>query len=136
MSRRTARAVRSFVAALAVLAPVSSAVSACSNGPNGQTNDSFSAGSPCVAATECPDASVPSYAADIVPILDQNCIPCHSPGGTAGFDETSYAKVKSQFGDMLSFVNDCQMPPSNGPQMTVAARVALTEWLRCGAPDN
>ncbi len=125
--RLTMAASVAFAAALAT---------ACGSGGNGGPDVAITGGSPCVSAPSCPDAGPPSYKADIVPILDQDCIPCHSATGIAGHDETTYASVKGQFGAMLSFTNSCQMPPSDGPQMTAAQRVALTAWLRCGAPDN
>jgi hypothetical protein len=79
---------------------------------------------------------VPSYENEIAPILRNACIPCHSPSGSAGFDETTYAEVYGEYGSILSQVAVCAMPPLNGPPLTDAQRVALTAWLRCGAPDN
>jgi uncharacterized membrane protein len=90
----------------------------------------------CPVAAGCPDAGGPSYAKDILPILQQDCLGCHSPGGTAGYDESSYAKVFAQRSPMLDQVNTCLMPPVNGPVMTAAQRVAMTAWFECGALDN
>jgi hypothetical protein len=44
--------------------------------------------------------------------------------------------VYSQRSSMLNQIALCQMPPPNGPVMSDAQRVAVTEWLECGAPDN
>ncbi len=106
--------------------------------PEGIDADAGSGGgSACVSATACPDAGVPSYQTDIVPILEQECISCHGgPGSTAGFPMSTYKQVYGEFGSILSQVTVCQMPPSNGPTMTATQRVTLTAWLRCGAPDN
>jgi hypothetical protein len=93
-------------------------------------------GSACVSATACPDAGVPSYKSDIAPILEENCIPCHSPTGPAGFDMTTYTKVYGEFGSILSQVTVCEMPPLSYPTMAESQRITLTAWLRCGAPDN
>jgi mono/diheme cytochrome c family protein len=87
-------------------------------------------------AQECPDSGVPSYTTEIVPILQQACIGCHGPDGTAGYYETSYTDVSNQASPMLDQVSGCEMPPQNGPQLSAAQRIALTAWLRCGAPDN
>jgi uncharacterized membrane protein len=106
---------------------------ACSSSSNDGTGGG---GSACVSAPACPDGGPPSYKMEIVPILQQDCIPCHSPTGEAGFYMTTYAEVSGQAGSMLSQVNVCSMPPLNGPTMTDAQRIALTAWLRCGAPDN
>jgi uncharacterized membrane protein len=116
------------VASLAVLAAAcSSAPSAASDGGNA---------SACVAATSCPDAGAPSYASVVQPIIAGECLACHDTGGIAGYDESTYAKVAAQASAMLDQVNGCMMPPAGGPQMSDAQRVALTAWLRCGAPDN
>jgi hypothetical protein len=120
--------VRSAIALVALL-------SACSSTPSGG-RDAGLGTQACVATPECPDAGAPSYKNEIVRILAQDCIPCHSPTGTAGYDESSYALVYGQYGSMLGQVSRCAMPPLNGPQMDDAQRVALTAWLRCGAPEN
>jgi uncharacterized membrane protein len=91
--------------------------------------------SSCVSATACP-TDVPSYKAAIVPILEQTCIPCHTPGGLGRTSMTTYAEVSAESGAMLSQVTVCAMPPLNGPAITDAQRTTLTAWLRCGAPDN
>jgi hypothetical protein len=84
---------------------------------------------------------VPSYEAEIRPILQEGCIPCHnspSEGGIAYPSETSYLDVSSQVGSMLDQVGPslCAMPPPTGPQLSTAQRIALEEWLSCGGPDN
>ena len=109
------------------------ALIACSSSSGDATSGS---GSACVSAPACPDAGVPSYKEDIAPILQQNCTPCHSPTGVAGFDMTTYAKVSAEYGSILSQVTVCQMPPLSYPTMADAQRITLTAWLRCGAPDN
>jgi uncharacterized membrane protein len=108
-------------------------VIACSSSSNDGTGGSASA---CISAPACPDGGPPSYKTEIAPILQEDCIPCHSPTGPAGFDMTTYADVSGESGSILSQVTVCRMPPSNGPTMTDAQRIALTAWLRCGAPDN
>jgi hypothetical protein len=103
------------------------------------SSDSSDAGSgstsSCMVSPSCP-ADVPSYKTDIVPILQNACTPCHSPDGSAGFSETTYALVYPQRASMLSQVALCAMPPLNGPVMSDAQRVELTAWLECNAPDN
>jgi hypothetical protein len=116
-----------FAAAIA-----SGVVIACSGGSSGGTTAPVS----CTISQSCPASGAPSYATDIVPILQQACIGCHSAAGTAGYDETSYADVYAQRSPMLDQVSGCLMPPANGPQLSAAQRIALTAWLECGAPDN
>ena len=106
---------------------------ACSSSP---ADIPDSGGATCVSAAGCPDGGAPSYKTQILPILQQDCIPCHSPTGTAGYYETSYADVYNQRSPMLDQVTLCAMPPVGGPQLTSAQQIALTAWLECGAPDN
>ena len=120
------------LAALGTLAVALALATACSSG-NPVSNGTVDAAPP--APVSC-DAGIPSYANEIVPILKQDCIPCHSPGGIGGFDETTYPDVSSQAGNMLTMVVQGGMPPTDGPQLTSAQRTALTDWLECGAPDN
>jgi hypothetical protein len=122
---------RAFLGSTAFLLAV--AALACGSSSNDATD---AGGSTCVSAPACPQGDVPSYATEIAPILTNACVPCHSPNGSAGFSETTYADVHSQLGSILSQVAICAMPPLNGPAMTDAQRVALTAWLKCGGPDN
>jgi hypothetical protein len=107
---------------------------ACSSSPS-NAGDAGGAAA-CSVASGCPSTGAPSYATEILPIFQQACLGCHSPSGTAGYDESSYAKVFAQRSAILDQVNDCMMPPLNGPVLTAAQRVAMTAWLECGAPNN
>lgn len=124
---------RSATGGCALVALAAIAAIACSS----SSSESGDSGAPssCVVATSCPK-DVPSYKTDVAPIIQQACGTCHSPDGSAGFSETTYADVYKQRSSMLSQVAICQMPPLNGPVMSNAQRVALTGWLECGAPDN
>jgi hypothetical protein len=88
------------------------------------------------AGTALCDQPVPSYQTDVLPILQSDCIVCHGPGGTAGYDETSYADVYNQLSPIFSQVATCEMPPLNGPELSNAQRTTLIDWLACGAPNN
>ena len=79
---------------------------------------------------------MPSYQADVVPILQRACIPCHSATGIAGYDESTYAKVYPQRSAILDQVNACLMPPAGSPQLTTQERIALLGWLVCNAPND
>jgi hypothetical protein len=110
---------------------------------------SSSSGGPCPndLPSSCPTPA-PSYATDIVPIIQQSCFPCHATGGIeAGhFDYSTYAGLSAAASEVLTQVNDCLMPPSapipgsgvdaGTPPLTTEARLALLGWLVCGAPDN
>jgi hypothetical protein len=123
-----------FTVLLRLLIATAAAVAIACGGSSNTPSDT--GGSKCVSALSCPEGDVPSYQTEIAPILRLACVPCHSPSGRGGFNETTYAEVSSQAGSMLSQVAVCEMPPLNGPALSDAQRIALTAWLRCGAPDN
>jgi hypothetical protein len=132
---------RMFVRAVLPLVLFGAVASACSSsngaGSAGDGGGGSGGEGTCAVANGCPDGTPPpSYANEIAPILTAECLQCHGPGGSAGYDESTYAKVVAQRSPMLDQVNGCLMPPVNGPAMSAAQRIALTEWLECGAPDN
>ena len=131
-SRRERRSTASLW--IAACAAIVCSSSSCGGGGDG--GGGAGGGSTCVSAPSCPEGGPPSYKTEIAPIFQETCVFCHSPKGTAGFFMTTYAEVHSEFGAILSQVTVCQMPPLDGPTLTDAQRVALTAWLRCGAPDN
>src|SRR5579883_2718899 len=71
------------------------------------------------AAPQCPNdlpgscpASMPSYQADIAPLLASRCIPCHNPNGIESSKPlNSYSAVYGLRGTVLTQVYGCQMPP-------------------------
>ncbi|GAC1351810.1 MAG: hypothetical protein NVS3B20_19950 [Polyangiales bacterium] len=84
----------------------------------------------------CP-ALVPSYRADVAPIVSTHCSKCHSPAGQAP-DRlfTDYAHLFPFRGSVLNQVYTCRMPPSSEAPLTIAERATLLGWLVCKAPDN
>jgi hypothetical protein len=123
-----------LVSVLATLA----ALVGCS-GASKTESDSGARSCPGIAPS-CPKnaAGEPSYASDVAPILDDNCVGCHSPQGGYGFDLVTYSEVQTQAlqGDLITWISDCSMPPSTYPPLTTAQRQTLLDWLACGAPDN
>ena len=104
-----------------------------------------------------PDDNDPvSYAVDIQPIFDANCIGCHGAGGNGGLDlrsglsRTNLVGVSANTsGGVLVVVGDASasviqqrlagsgvglMPPSMPLQTSVQDLV--TEWINDGALDN
>ena len=101
---------------------------------NSDASTSTSGNCPGDQAT-CP-SNPPSYASQIAPIIQSRCVACHSPGGMAPSDFTSYATVSDQQSSIRGRVGDCTMPPMGSPQPTSTERTQLLEWLACGAPSN
>ena len=171
----------STLAASALLAGVSCSSSSTPVGPMNSGRDSTANGGRDVAldATEdpgnlCPDAffpepmcmaskcdggcclgdacvPVPSYTADIVPILHARCSPCHFEGGIedfsgpGGLNLSTYAAVDNADIAIQNRIADCNMPPLDGIKkyhvdaaapLSQMQRVALLDWLVCGALNN
>ena len=79
----------------------------------------------------------PSFAAEVKPIFDGVCATCHAPGGRMkSVPFTTYAQIYGRRTTILSQVDDCVMPPVDGPQLSDQQRLTLMTWFVCGAPDN
>lgn len=97
--------------------------------PNGSSSG-YGGNCPTVNAS-CP-SSPPSYAATIAPIVNMNCIPCHSPTGDASDKPLGqYAGLYKYRTTSLSTVLTCKMP-----LVPLSDKKLFVEWLACGAPDN
>lgn len=84
----------------------------------------------------CP-TPVPSYQADIAPLIAVRCGPCHAAGGQA-VDRPlmSYAAVYGSRSLVLNQVYGCVMPPAGAAGLQASERAALLGWLVCHAPNN
>jgi hypothetical protein len=83
----------------------------------------------------CP-AVQPSYAHDVVPILDRDCNQtCHAPG-MAQWPLTNYSDVAAWSGLISVDLKDCAMPPADAGALTSSERTTLLGWLACGSPNN
>lgn len=86
--------------------------------------------------TPCDTANV-SYSQVIKPIIDQNCISCHAPGGereTSPF--TTYDEVVLYAESAVPRINGSStlMPPSG--KMSSCNIALFTSWVNAGAPNN
>ena len=120
---------------------LAAAALACSSSPPatgpGATADAGGGQGACPVGNGCANgAAAPSYQGSVQPVMQQYCLPCHSPGGSGPLDETSYANVYADRSPILDAVSGCVMPPSTAPQPSAAQRVLLIDWLECGAPNN
>jgi hypothetical protein len=121
---------------------IAAALFACGGSSSGVSEEAWTptcpAVMPCRDGHGVPNYTVPSYKTEIRPILEVACIPCHnSDGGIGGDPEDTYAEVSAQVESMLSQIGPlCNMPLSNGPQLSAPQRIALEEWLSCGGPNN
>ncbi|MCX8080172.1 MAG: cytochrome c [Bacteroidia bacterium] len=81
----------------------------------------------------------PSYANQIQPLLNANCVSCHGSGNPNG-DFTNYAGTIQKIQGSNPFKNrvlenpNNPMPPSG--QLPADKRKIIECWLKAGAPNN
>jgi mono/diheme cytochrome c family protein len=85
-----------------------------------------------------------SYAKDVAPILEANCVACHSEGGIGPFAMSSYEMVKGFAPMIREVIRTDRMPPynadphvgkfSDSKNMTPAEIKTLVHWIEAGAP--
>ncbi len=88
-----------------------------------------------------------SYTRDVVPILKDNCVSCHQPGGIAPWAMTSHLMVRG-FGPMIKeVIATRRMPPGQIDQhvsrpihqvagLSPAEQQTLVHWIDAGAPQD
>jgi hypothetical protein len=91
-----------------------------------------------------PLGPVPSYADEIVPILQNRCVRCHSEGNIAPWAMSDHAVVASQAENIRHHILNGNMPPwhadsdyggfSNDSSLRPAELAKLVQWLDAGAP--
>jgi hypothetical protein len=87
-----------------------------------------------VAPTECNDAGL-TYAADVKPIIDAHCVPCHYGQIGGPWPLTSYNDVADWQDTVRDDLVRCTMPPADaGTVMSTAEKQKVLDWLRCGYP--
>jgi hypothetical protein len=91
--------------------------------------------------TKCDTLNV-SYSKTVQPILQSNCVPCHSgPGATAGVDMSSLTSINRQVGRNRLFPNvltgrngASQMP--QGGRLSQCEIDQITAWVNQGTKNN
>ncbi|MGG5210823.1 hypothetical protein ACQWU4_18035 [Chryseobacterium sp. MIQD13] len=80
------------------------------------------------------------YAKDIKPIIDANCIACHSPGGSASFQPwTSYDQVKNNIDNILDRIQRSNGDPEKMPQGGSLSQTQINifiKWKADGLAEN
>lgn len=85
-----------------------------------------------------------SYSKEIAPILQDNCVTCHQPGGIGPWAMTSYTMVRGFAPMIREVLRTKRMPPwhadphvgswSNDAGLSVAEQQTLVHWVEAGAP--
>lgn len=85
------------------------------------------------APTECPEPP-PTYA-DVRPIFEEACAPCHDPADPAGpWPLDSFEHIVSWRPEVGDELRNCTMPPLDGDPLRPRDRQRLMEWVLCGTP--
>ncbi len=84
-----------------------------------------------------------SYVRDVVPILEQKCLHCHSEGNIGPFQMSSHGKVKAKARMIEETIMNRQMPPwhadtqrghfSNDMSLTILQTQNLLTWIQQGS---
>jgi hypothetical protein len=133
-----------FVLATAIAALVLRTTAGCSSP---QPTPADAAPDASADATECPQdlpascpSPPPSYATDVLPVIERRCWMCHSDGGIEDqlHDFSTYDHIFAQKGPILTQVYGCLMPllDGGGTPLTPDERKAMLGWLVCGSPNN
>jgi hypothetical protein len=79
---------------------------------------------------------IPNYA-DVTPILEKSCIPCHpGPAGAPQWPLTDYGDIQPWAGVIEDEVCSNAMPPLDGGiAITASDRLTLLDWVQCNAPQ-
>ena len=85
-----------------------------------------------------------SYAKDVAPMLQRNCVGCHSPGNIGPFAMNSYGKVRGMREMIQEVLLARRMPPwqadplhgkfHNDISLSAEERRTLLRWIEQGAP--
>lgn len=91
---------------------------------------------PMDVAADCLDAAALTYNADIGPIINARCTPCHAAGGVEdSILLTDYGHVTGERMTIEAQLLTCAMPPDGSPQLTSDERTQMLSWLTCGTPQ-
>lgn len=99
-----------------------------------------------VALLACKDAPEVVWTRDVKPIVDANCVACHSAGNIAPFPLTTYAETAPLSTLIASAVEDRRMPPYPPAQgcneyqddhsLSDEEIATLLAWADAGAPEG
>jgi len=81
---------------------------------------------------------LPTYIADVRPVLERRCLSCHANGGVAAEDH-DFAHVetlRAQRQSLADEVAERAMPPKGQPRLTDDEAQLLLRWAACGAVER
>ncbi|MDO8367979.1 MAG: cytochrome c [Saprospiraceae bacterium] len=86
------------------------------------------------------DTTAISYSADILPIIQQNCISCHAPGGQQAvspfmtYEGLKQFTLNREIVDRINGNGVSLMPPSG--EISDCSKQKIEAWVNAGAPNN
>jgi hypothetical protein len=91
-----------------------------------------------VAPLETCPTTVPSFASDVLPILDAKCNGCHTGALGEPWALTNHADVEAWALSINIDLTRCTMPPADAGtgDLTKTELNAVLGWIVCGAPNN
>ena len=89
---------------------------------------------------------VPTYRRDVLPILEKNCLACHSPGRVAPMSFATYEEARPWANQMKAVVTRKKMPPGvverhygvlgEDGSLNRAEIDTIVQWADAGAPEG
>jgi len=93
-------------------------------------------------ATLVATARTPTYREDVRPILDKNCLGCHSPGGKGHLPLWTYSDAQEYAKQIAAVVTGKTMPPQHygvlgeGGTLGKADVDTIVQWVAAGTPEG
>ncbi|MBL7851685.1 MAG: hypothetical protein JNN04_12345 [Cyclobacteriaceae bacterium] len=92
--------------------------------------------------TNCVPPASPSYQADVVPVMNQFCVSCHSGNfASAGVKLDSYTEVmkyvnNGQLVGTITWASGYSPMPKNGNKLSSCNISKIQAWIAAGSPNN
>ena len=80
-----------------------------------------------------------SFANEVLPIMEANCVSCHQPGNASGgYDLSSYNAIAANANAIVGSMkaNGYQLMPLGGPALADSTIQKITCWISQGKQDN
>lgn len=88
--------------------------------------------------TAC-DTSLVKYSTVVQPLLKDNCLGCHSPGGvqeSSPLHTYEYVKLFADNGSLVARTNDVNSPMPQSGLLPSCDRAEIRAWVNRGAPND
>lgn len=91
---------------------------------------------PVVEVLDCPDTI--SFATDVLPIMQDQCFSCHSPGNNTGYIFTDHASIANQTTAIIGAMrgDGYDLMPQGGPALPDSLIQKIRCWVQQGKLNN